>query len=278
MNTLGDGPLRFIRQFECNDNVLVNAVHLMLGNQLLTQVKLAREFDLNYFQSAVLFNEMVNINNFFKTNYYARSYLRNNKVNEAMALWLNQQRSAQGIAYRLDRQIHDKLIELAPIFYSKRQELIFTDGYGSYCQFNKDAEIDLIVNGVLSKILAPYQKMILDPDAIKIFILKQVNILRDLAEQPNNGFDIDALVSYAGWNVDCITPERVIIAEKSGCRAAITRINRSLPGNTLIRSKIDHRCDISVYIDEGMSLLDDFYVNSSSEVFTTKEFANIHVD
>ncbi|WP_413737282.1 hypothetical protein ACL2XP_04055 [Sodalis sp. RH21] len=277
MKTIGEGRLRFIRQFECNDNVLASAVHLMLDNKLLTQARLSREYDLSFFQSAVLFNELVNINNFFKTNYFAISYLSNNQVNEAIALWVNQQRSVEGIAFRLDAQIHDKLIELAPIFYSKRQELIFTDGYGSYSQFNKDTEIDLIVNGVLSKILAPYQKMILEQDAIKKFILQQVNRLRDVADIASDGFDIRALVRNAGWHVNYITPERVIIAENRGCRAAITRINRNLPGNTLMRSKIDHGCDISVYIDNAMSLQDDFYVNSSSEVFTAKEFSNVNV-
>ncbi|NDL63977.1 hypothetical protein [Acerihabitans arboris] len=277
MNTFRYSPLRFIRQFEFGDDLLLNAVYLMLDKPFLTQSVLAREFNLSFIQSDVLFKELVDVNKFLKTNYYAMSYVRNQKIDEAVKLWANQHRAERGVAFKLDAQIHDKLIDLAPVFFDKRQDLVFTDGYGSYFQFNKDTEITLIVKGVLSRILEPYQKVVLDPDSVKAFILEQVNIMRDVAQVAGEDFDVRATVIDAGWNVRLITPERVIIADKRGCKAAITRINKTLPTNTLMKSKIDYGCDISVYLDNAMSLLDDFYVNCSSEVFTTREFYKIKI-
>lgn len=277
MNTFRYSPLRFIRQFEFGDELLLKAVYLMLGNPLLTQAMLADQFDLSFIQSDVLFKELVDVNKFLKTNYYAKSYLKSNKIADAVSLWANQHRAERGLASRLDAQIKTKLMDLAPIFFDKRQELVFTDDYGAYFQFNKDREISLIVKGVLSKILSPYQKVILDPDSVKEFILEQANIMRNLAGVTGEDFDISATVINAGWNVNLITQERVIIADKRGCKAAIARINTSLPTNTLMKTKIEHGCDISVYLDNAMSLLDNFYVNCSSEVFTTQEFNRIKI-
>ncbi len=277
MNALRNSPLRFIRQFEFGDDLLLDAVCLMLGNPFLTQAALAREFNLSFIQSDVLFNELIDINKYLKTNYYAMSYVTNNKIADAVRLWVSHHRAQDCAASKLDAQIYHKLIDLAPIFFEKRQELVFTDGYGSYSQFNKDTEIMLMVNGVLSKILEPYQKVVLDPVSVKAFILEQVNVMRDVAAISGDDFDIRAMVINAGWNVNLITPERVIIADKRGCKAAITRINKTLPTNTLQKSKIDYGCDISVYIDNAMSLQDDFYVNCSAEVFNTREFSKIRI-
>ncbi|WP_413721302.1 hypothetical protein ACL2XG_21510 [Sodalis sp. RH24] len=277
MNTFPHSALRFIRQFDFGDDLLLDAVYLMLRNPFLTQATLAREFHLSFIQSDVLFKKLIEVNKFLKTNYYAMSYVANNRIADAVKLWSNHHRSDQGAALKLDAQIHDKLIDLAPIFFDKRQELVFTDGYGSYFQFNKDTEITLMVKGVLSKILEPYQKVILDADSVKAFILEQVDIMRDVAAVSGQDVDIRTTVIKAGWNVNLITPERVIIADKCGCKAAITCINKTLPTNTLQKSKINYGCDISVYLDNAMSLVDDFYVNCSSEVFNTREFYNINI-